>query len=95
MYFDLVLPCDDLTHPNLPQHVLEILDICWDAFSFLGIPLHFLAIIPSQLPLHFMGLGNPTKSCLNYKNLIKLQLLHLEYALFTYELAITHLRILI
>jgi len=94
MYFDLFLPCDNLTLPNVPQHALEMLDMCWHAFSFLGIPLHYLAIIPSQLPLLFLGLGNQTKSWLNYKNLIKLQLLHLDYPLFTYELTIAHLKII-
>ena len=54
--------------------------MCQHAFSFLSMPWHSLAIMPSQLPLHFLQHGNPKKSYFNYNNnLTKLQLLQLDW----------------
>lgn len=36
MYFDLVLPCDALKFPNIPQHVLTCLFIPWHALALLS-----------------------------------------------------------
>ena len=49
-------------------------------------PLPSLAIMPSQLPLLNLKLGNPTKPSLDYTSLTKLRLLQLDYGRYSTSL---------